>query len=490
MAGSQRAAPLLRPQQLVFLGLLLLLYRSPALAAKSSETCGVARPCSLSAAGCDAEVESYKGATTPEIIARVLAVAEAQARATVKNTTTDQFPYTGKRNVSDGWTHTSAHAWTSGFFPGVLWQLHNLTGRAEWREQAERWTRPLANLQRDWALQHDFGFVYLPSFGEMWKATKSEEAKKQVLAAAEATAWAFNPATNSTRTFEGWDAPGATGKFRQAVIMDHMVNIEVLIEGARLGGPRSWLDDSPDDWIDMAVRHARTVRKNHVRPDGSTYHVVEYHPVRGTVNKRYTYQGYADNSTWSRGQSWAMLGFATMYAATRLPEFRLAAEFVGEKWLSLLEAQEGPASGQWIPKWDFNSPHEPEHNGPLDTSAAAVAALAFLKLAEADPSLPSSRRYLCAAVSTLRALGSDENLATPSPKGGPLLLHATANRPSNLGLDVGLVFGDYYLLEALEVCRRVQGCARPDAAAGQARFPKRPSRAERAALRRGGGPKP
>lgn len=125
-----------------------------------------------------------------------------------------QFPYTGKRNISDGWTHTTAHAWTSGFFPGVLWQLYNLTGRSEWRQQAERWTRPLGNLQRDWALQHDFGFVYLPSFGEMWKATESSEAKKQVLAAAEATAWAFNPATNSTRTFEGWDAPGATGKFR------------------------------------------------------------------------------------------------------------------------------------------------------------------------------------------------------------------------------------------------------------------------------------
>lgn len=68
------------------------------------------------------------------------------------------------------------------------------------------------------------------------------------------------------------------------------MNIEVLMAGARLGGPRSWIDTSPSAWTDMAVAHAKTVAKNHVRPDGSTYHVVEYNPVRGTVNKRYTYQ--------------------------------------------------------------------------------------------------------------------------------------------------------------------------------------------------------
>ena len=60
------------------------------------------------------------------------------------------------------------------------------------------------------------GFVYLPSFGEAFAATGSEEARRQVLAAAEATAWAFNPATNSTRTFEGWDPPAATRNFRRA----------------------------------------------------------------------------------------------------------------------------------------------------------------------------------------------------------------------------------------------------------------------------------
>jgi hypothetical protein len=59
------------------------------------------------------------------------------------------------------------------------------------------------------------------------------------------------------------------------VIIDFMMNIELLMVGAALGGPRSWLDAGPQDWVDMAVSHARQVAKNHIRPDNSTYHVVE-----------------------------------------------------------------------------------------------------------------------------------------------------------------------------------------------------------------------
>jgi len=151
------------------------------------------------------------------VMARIIKVAEAQAQATIDHLPEDQFAYAA--DDTDGWTTTAANTWTSGFLPGVLWQLYNLTGKPEWKEQAHNWTAKLANLQRDWALQHDFGFVYLPSFGEEYAATQSEEARLQVLAAAEATAWAFNPATNSTRTFEGWDPPASTEDFRCVCVM-------------------------------------------------------------------------------------------------------------------------------------------------------------------------------------------------------------------------------------------------------------------------------
>lgn len=94
----------------------------------------------------------------------------------------------------------------------------------------------------------------------------------------------------------------------------------------------------------------------------------------------------------------------------------------------------------------------------MDSSAAAVAALALLNLAEARPDSAGARRYLCAAVNTLRALGSSQYLATPSDDGGSVLLHATANRPQDVGLDMGIAWGDYYLLEAVEICKRLPGC--------------------------------
>lgn len=94
----------------------------------------------------------------------------------------------------------------------------------------------------------------------------------------------------------------------------------------------------------------------------------------------------------------------------------------------------------------------------MDSSAASVAALALLTLAEARPDTNCGRRYLCAGVNMLRALASDQYLAQPSDEGGALLLHATANRPQDVALDMGIVWGDYYMLEALEVCRRLPEC--------------------------------
>lgn len=77
---------------------------------------------------------------------------------------------------------------------------------------------------------------------------------------------------------------------------------------------------------------------NHVRPDGeferlvttrsllihyllgSSFHVVEYNSTTGDVIDRRTSQGYADNSTWTRGQAWGIYGFATSKLVTERSE--------------------------------------------------------------------------------------------------------------------------------------------------------------------------
>ena len=82
-----------------------------------------------------------------------------------------QYPYSS--DDGDGWTTTAANTWTSGFFPGVLWNLHNLTGKAEWRAAAEKWTERIANQQRDWSLQHDYGAAAAGRGGLRCKAVRT-----------------------------------------------------------------------------------------------------------------------------------------------------------------------------------------------------------------------------------------------------------------------------------------------------------------------------
>jgi unsaturated chondroitin disaccharide hydrolase len=217
----------------------------------------------------------------------------------------------------------------------------------------------------------------------------------------------------------------------------------------------------------MAIEHARQVARNHVRRDGTTYHVVEYNPETAAINKRYTYQGYADNSTWARGQAWALAGFAIMARETGRREFLVTAQKLADKWLQLVTQR-----GEFVPVWDFDAPYRPSLNGPRDSSAAAVASLGLLTLSEAlqaseglqlglpRGSNPScSRRYLCAAVNTLRALTSPTYLG--AGQGGAfaaVLRHGVGNLPANKQVDVGLVYGDYYYLAALQKCRSMRAC--------------------------------
>ena len=98
------------------------------------------------------------------------------------------------------------------------------------------------------------------------------------------------------------------------------MNLELLFFSADLTGNANLRQ--------IAISHANTTMKNHIRADGedsldlrwqcsffilclaSTWHAVNYNPKTGSVIRKYTRQGYSDNSTWSRGQSWAIYSFA------------------------------------------------------------------------------------------------------------------------------------------------------------------------------------
>lgn len=92
-----------------------------------------------------------------------------------------------------------------------------------------------------------------------------------------------------------------------------MMNLQLLITAADASGNSTYRE--------MAISHANKTMQNHIRPDGSSYHVVDYDPTNGQVLWKRTAQGFSNESTWTRGHAWGTLGFALMYIATGISAY-------------------------------------------------------------------------------------------------------------------------------------------------------------------------
>lgn len=107
-------------------------------------------------------LQNTSAGTDPEamndLITRVTAVAGNKFFTTTQQLQAGQYPVATK---SDGsWETVSAGHWMSGFISGVCWQLYELTGGLPmWANMAQRWQKGLANKQREFASQHDFGEI-------------------------------------------------------------------------------------------------------------------------------------------------------------------------------------------------------------------------------------------------------------------------------------------------------------------------------------------
>ena len=63
--------------------------------------------------------------------------------------------------------------------------------------------------------------------------------------------------------------------------------------------------------------HADTVASYLVREDGSCGHIACINPDTGELEHILGGQGYSETSSWSRGQSWILYGFALSYRHTK-----------------------------------------------------------------------------------------------------------------------------------------------------------------------------
>ncbi|HWM60337.1 MAG TPA: glycoside hydrolase family 88 protein [Pseudonocardia sp.] len=361
-------------------------------------------------------------------VQRSLSFAEKQLAAEVGRIVPGQYPADTEPNGV--WATTDSDDWRCGFFPGMLWQMYERTGDPVWRARAQDWQAPLEPAKTDDST-HDVGFIILTTFGHGFELTGDEAFRATVLTAARTLSTRFTPAVGAIRS---WDDIDDTTQYR--VIVDNMMNLELLFWAAQHGGDPAWAD--------IASRHARTTARDHVRPDGSTFHVVGYDQATGSVTSQGTAQGFADSSTWARGQAWAVYGFAMTYRYTRDPQFLGVARSAADYWVSHLPADK-------VPYWDFAVP--PDGGEPRDTSAAAIAAAGLLELSEYETDGARKQVYLDTAREMIVALSAPGYLAEGT-NNEAILLHGTQNKPGG-NFDTGLVVGDYYLIEALTRYERV-----------------------------------
>ena len=357
----------------------------------------------------------------PGTVDQALDFAAQQLDAAVQSIATDRYPSTTGSGGS--WSTTAPSSWTSGFFPGSLWLMHEWSGAGVWRTRAEAWLVELEDEKNDTST-HDVGFKIFTSFGNGQRLTGSEAYRAVLLTAAGSLATRYSPTVGAIKS---WNGPSSSD-FR--VIIDNMMNLELLFWGASHGGPAAWRD--------MAISHALRSRAEHVRADGSTYQVVNFHPSTGAVQWKDTHQGFAAESTWSRGQAWAVYGFTMCYRETLDARFLETARLAADYFVAHLP-------GDHVPYWDFELPSFVGE--PRDSSAAAIAASGLLELARLEPDAPRGQTCLDAARAILTSLASSAYLAQGTSNDA-ILLHGTQNRPDDR-FDTGLVYGDYYFVEAL-----------------------------------------
>ena len=333
-----------------------------------------------------------------------------------------QFPMNTDENGE--WVTTSLSGWTSGFFPGCLWLMYEYTGEDEWKNLALKWTRGLNDIQF-YTGNHDIGFMMFSSYGQGLRLTGNPAFKPLLIQSSKSLASRYNADVNS---FMSWN-PNERWKF--PVIVDNMMNLELMFWSVRNGGPVPYYG--------MAENHAESTMRNHMREDGSTFHVVDYDPDSGEVRGKYTHQGYSKESCWARGQAWGVYGFTIVYRETQKVHFLETAEKLADYFIANLP-------DDYIPYWDFSrTDMEGEER---DSSAAAIAASALIELATLVEDEVKAKAYHETAVKILKSLCSDKYLAKGSDSNS-ILLHGVGSKPHGNAVDRALIYGDYYFLEAL-----------------------------------------
>jgi unsaturated chondroitin disaccharide hydrolase len=402
----------------------------------------------------------------------------------------------GGRYRGRGWTQ-----WTEGFQYGAAILQFDATGEESFLDLGrsrtiERMTPHLTHMG-----VHDHGFNNVSTYGALWRLARegriaaSEwemrfyELALQVSGSVQARRWTKLPTGGFIYSFNG----------PHSLFVDTLRSLRALALAYCLGQRLLEEQDASVDLLERLLQHARATAEFNVWYGcgrdaydirGRVAHESMFNVLSGTYRGPSSQQGYSPFSTWTRGLTWAMLGFAEQleFLAT-MPDEALApwgGRASIDAWM--LEAAratcdyyiDGAAASDGVPYWDTGAPGLADlpnwetrpadpfnDHEPVDSSAAAIAAQGLLRLSvilskrgQDDP------RYEQAGLRTLATLLDEPYLSVDASHQG-LLLHSVYHRPNAWDYVPGPArtprgessqWGDYHVREAaLYVKRQAEG---------------------------------
>lgn len=349
----------------------------------------------------------------------------SRVKSTIPYTTVDGR-FDDKATTNNG---NDINWWTNGFYGGMLWLMYKATGDEIYMTYARELADKISIcFDRFYNLDHDMGFLWLPTDVADYRLTQNPVARKRGLHAATIMAGRFNPIGNYIRAWN--DGVGKENGPTSNVgwcIIDCMMNLPLLYWASEeTGDPR---------FKYIAMKHADMALKNFLREDGSVNHIVEINPNTGEFVQSFGGQGYGTGSSWTRGQAWALYGFYLSYLHTKESRYLEASKKVARYFLSSV-----PASG--LVPVDFRQPKEPDYE---DSTAACIASCGLIELSKVCEG--DERDYfLNGAISLLKTLS--EKRCDFGDSQDNVVNYCTAayhNREHHFAI----IYGDYYFMEAI-----------------------------------------
>jgi unsaturated chondroitin disaccharide hydrolase len=332
----------------------------------------------------------------------------------------DYFPLfteNGKwKHGKETWTN-----WCEGFLGGQMWILADHLDSSYWRPKAEHYSTMLKGREFDREV-HDLGFTFWPTWRKWYKETKEDDLNDVVIQAGKTMALRFNEKAGFLRSFLAEDS----------TFIDIMMNVGIIYYAAQ--------QTNDEKLLHVVNTHVLQTRRYMVRGDGSTTHEGIFDLKTGAFLRQTTQQGWRDDSSWARGQAWALYGFGTCYAFTGDKRFLEVAQSTADFFIER-------TSEVFVP------PNDWEEKNPIanyESSAAAITASGLLQLSQLVEDLSLAKKYSGYAFKMLERLCSPDFLADEDPEWEGVLKHGSYHEQKKLGVDESVMWGEYFFAEALD----------------------------------------